>query len=227
MHGEREVSQWPRRVGVAVHLLVLVFCGWLLLGEGLQVLGEPFPGRWQPGDSARRLTLFLFGVVLFGRLTYTALRLLKRRFDWMELAGVVFACFVYQVGFALLGGTNPVPLDGVDLCGIALFAAGSLLNTLSEMHRRRFKERPENSGRLYTGGLFRYARHINYTGDLLWVTGWALVTRNPWAAFVPLALLGGFVFFFIPDISKHLRRKYGSDYERWAARTKRLIPFVY
>lgn len=45
-----------------------------------------------------------------------------------------------------------------------LFALGSFLETFSELQRRKFKKHSP-SGTLYTGGLFRYARNINYTGN--------------------------------------------------------------
>jgi hypothetical protein len=44
-------------------------------------------------------------------------------------------------------------------------------NGLSELQRYRWKRQPQNAGRLYTGGLFAYARHINYFGDQELFTG--------------------------------------------------------
>ena len=51
--------------------------------------------------------------------------------------------------------------------GILLFIIGSYINTYSEIQRKRFKDNPNNKGKLYTLGLFQYARHINYFGDIL------------------------------------------------------------
>ncbi len=39
-----------------------------------------------------------------------------------------------------------------------------MLNTVSELLRKSFKDNPVNQGKLYTGGLFKYAIHINYLG---------------------------------------------------------------
>ncbi|MGR5960169.1 DUF1295 domain-containing protein [Bacillus cereus] len=41
-----------------------------------------------------------------------------------------------------------------------------MLNTVSELLRKSFKDNPVNQGKLYTGGLFKYAIHINYLGGL-------------------------------------------------------------
>ena len=72
--------------------------------------------------------------------------------------------------------------------GVALYIAGSFLNTGSELQRKRWKERPENKGRLFTGGFFRYALHINYFGDEVLFAGYALITGQAWALLVPLLM---------------------------------------
>ncbi len=108
-----------------------------------------------------------------------------------------------------------------------MFFLGSFLNTGAEVQRRRFKANPENQGRLFTGGLFRFARHINYFGDSLWCLGWAVLTRNAWALCIPALLTFGFVFFFIPSLSKYLSARYQGEYDQWKEQTKAFIPFVY
>lgn len=227
MHGEQETSYAPRTAGVVLHLGVLGVAGWILLGGGIETVGSWFSQQWLPGDLPRRIVLLAFGCVLFARLAVASFWLLKRRFDWSELVGVALACVLYQIGFALLGATEAGALGIVGIVGIGLFLVGSYLNTCSEIQRKRFKDDPANKGKLYTGGLFRFARHINYFGDTLWVTGWAMVTRNPWSVIIPVALAAGFVFFFIPSLSGYLQQRYGEQYDEWAKTTKKFVPFVY
>ncbi len=213
MHGELEQSLIPRTTCNILHGLFLVIAGWIL-----------FDGQ---GDLARRFVLFSFGLITFLRIHLTFFGLLKRRFDWSEFWGVTFALFVYQVGFAFLGADSLRSPGIVDVLAIFVFLFGGYLNTYSEYQRLRFKERPENRGRLYTEGLFKYARHINYFGDFLWVGAWAVVAANYWALLVPLILGLGFIFYFIPPLTKHLRTKYGDQYDAWSQRTKIFIPFIY
>jgi len=227
MHGEEETTALPRTTWVAVHTLLLLVGAWLYFGGGAERIGSWFGRDWTAGDQARRAILLAFGVVTWLRMTLTATYLLRRRFGWDEFWGVLLATIVYQVGFALLGAAESAPLGFRDLAGIGLFVAGGFLNTGSELQRKRFKDDPANRGKLYTGGMFRLARHINYFGDSLWVTGWAILTANLWAALIPVALTAGFVYFFIPSLSKHLSRKYGDQYDAWTARTKALIPLIY
>lgn len=228
MHGEQEISNAPRTTCTLVHIAFLGIAAWFYFGGGTEVIsswlnGEPTPS----GNLTRRIVLFSFGVVLFFRIGLTLFYLLKRRFGWDELGGVTFALFLYQVAFALLGGRETRPIGVLDVVAIAIYLVGSYLNTESELQRKRFKDKPENQGVLYTQGLFRYARHINYFGDTMWVIAWAMMTRNIWSFIIPVYLAAMFIFFFIPSLTKHLKARYGDQYESWVKNTNAFIPFLY
>jgi len=64
--------------------------------------------------------------------------------------------------------------------GTALYIGGILVQTISEIQRRRFKENPANKGKPYGGGLFSLASHINYGGFTAWRTGYAMASGG-WA----------------------------------------------
>lgn len=228
MHGQRETSLLPRITTTVVHAALLAVGGWICFHDGSRVVFEWLGATVPPdGNPTRHLVLFVFGVVLFIRMTFVLFVLLERRFDWSEMGGVLFALFLYQIVFALLGSGAGEPLGALDALGILLYLGGSAVNSGSELQRRHFKSQPENRGRLYTGGLFHYARHINYFGDSLWITGWAIVTRSLWSIPIPIFITGLFLFAFIPSLTRHLRDRYGSQFESWAAETKAFFPFVY
>ena len=227
MHGERETTNVPRTTWVVAHLLILAAVGWLYFGGGVETIGGWFGREWTAGDFGRRYVLMGFGILLWVRMGLGAFVLLKRRFDWSECAAVTLAVGVYQLGFALLGATTASEIGTLDYVAIALFLLGSALNTGSEWQRKRFKDDPANKGKLYTEGLFGIVRHPNYLGDTLWATGWAMMTKNWWSVLIVVACVSGFVFFFIPELSKYLAERYGEQYDEWARRTKRLVPFIY
>jgi steroid 5-alpha reductase family enzyme len=146
------------------------------------------------------------------------------------LGGSVFhslAFGLYYVGFSLFAGPVSAPLGAAAYVGIALFLIGSLINSGSELIRDKWKKNPANKGVLYTGGLFRYSMHVNYFGDLLWVSGLAFMTANIWSVIVPLLLFCLFAFFNAPMLDKHLAEKYGDAFEEYRAKTKKIIPFIY
>ncbi len=212
MHGEQETSRLPRSVWAVAHLGFLVAAAALLLRPAAGV------------PPARAALLIAFGGVMWLRMAVTAFVFLRRRFGWSEMAGTAAATFLYQVGFAWLAARRAAPLDGWDALAVALFALGSAMNSGAEWQRRRFKARPENRGRLYTGGLWRRVRHVNYLGDVVWVSGWALATHHPWAMLVPPLLLAMFAFAMVPDLERYLERRYGADFRAWRQRSWALVP---
>ncbi len=227
MHGEVETSLVPRTTWVLAHLVILGVAWWILFAGGYDSISRMLGQKWPVGDPSRGGILFACGVVLWMRMLLGAYYLLTRRFRWGEAIAVIGAVTFYQLGFALAGAGTQEPLSGIDAIGISLFVLGSALTTGSEMQRKRFKDKREHKGQLFTGGFFRLARHVNYLGDSVWLTGWALITHNGWAALMPIVATGGFIFFFIPDLSRHLQSRYGEQYTQWSKRTARFIPFVY
>lgn len=227
MHGEYEKTLAPR-VFLAVCLAAaLAATGWLLLGGGLEALRAHWGTDWALASAARRWLLFGAAFIYFLRVLLTAFVLLKRKMGWGE--GVLISVWVaiIELLFTLLGGFNARTIGLVTWLGVVLYIAGSYLNTGSELERKRWKEHPENQGHMFTGGLFRYAMHINYFGDQLLFTGLALITGRAWALLVPLLMLAGFLFFSIPDLDRHLDAHYGAEFESYARRTRSFFPFLY
>ncbi len=227
MHGEVETSMKTRYFMLIVHVIIINFVTWIYFGGGIELIGYFFDFNWQPGNVTRRIILLIFSIVFFLRLNLTSFYLLRRKVDWKETGAIIGAIVFYQLGFALSGGAQSAPIDVVDYIAIIIFFIGSFLNTGSEFQRKRFKERPENKGKLYTGGLFGFARHINYFGDTVWLIGWAIMTRNLCSAIMPIFCTLNFVFFLIPMLSKYLEEHYKEQYRKWASKTKKFIPFVY
>ena len=119
-----------------------------------------------------------------------------------------------------------IPLTDWTLSGGTLY--GLIVETVADVQLWGFKRRPENRGRLMTGGLFRYSRHPNYFGEMLVWWGLGLIAfagSGALAAFVgPLVLtvlllkVSG-----VAMLDAHLAAS-KPGYSDWAARTSALIP---
>lgn len=200
---------------------------WLLSGGGIGSVGARFGQVWNPGDRARRLCLEVMLSIYFVRVLFTQFVFLKRAVSWREACMIVPWVLSLYLLLAIAGGTNPAPLGAAGAAGAVLFVFGSWMNSYAEYARHAWKLHPENHGRLYTLSLFRYSRHPNYLGDLISFSGLCLISGR-WATIaVPLIMLAGFVFANIPMLDSHLHDHYGPAFDEYAARTRKLIPFVY
>lgn len=113
--------------------------------------------------------------------------------------------------------------------GAAMFTLGILTEPLAEWQRQRFKADPANAGKPYTGGLWQYARHINYGAYTLWRAGYALTSSGfTWAAAVGAFFFTDFVTRAVPILDDYCTGRYGMYWEEFKRKTPYiLIPYVY
>ncbi len=129
--------------------------------------------------------------------------------------------------FTYVGGNQSQSINTDDVIGILLYLFGSYLNTYSEYLRYIWKQRPENKGRLYKQGLCIYSIHINYFGDVVLFSGWAIITQNTTMLLIPFFMTLNFAVFIIPSLDDYLEKKYGEEFQEYAKSTKRFIPFIF
>jgi steroid 5-alpha reductase family enzyme len=94
------------------------------------------------------------------------------------------------------------------LLGTVLYAIGLSAEAISEIQRRRFKDKPANKGKVYSGGLFSLARHINYGGYTVWRTGYALASSGwIWAALTFCWSFGDFSSRGVPVLDVYCQKR--------------------
>lgn len=224
----RHDNSFPQKIFITViEILLLWMSFWILFQNGSKWLVHTFSVHNAMEHVSRRIVIFIFNIVTFGRLSYMMFVLLKRKISWQESITIPFAFALYYVGFSLFVLPTSKALGFLDFGALVLFIAGSILNTGGEILRHKWKKKPENKGKLYTGGFFKYARHINYFGDLLWVMGYTIISGNYYAVIIPIVLFCFFAFYNAPLLDQYLKNKYGKAYERYASKTKMLIPFLF
>ena len=201
----------------------------LILAPSVSDAARELFGAFPPHKIAAPRAIILSStlVLLLLRMALTSLVLLPRRIQPPEAVAVGVWLAIIHLGTALAAMANPAPVGVTAIVGVVIFVAGSLLNTVSEHQRKRFKERPANRGRLYTKGLFRLAMHINYFGDIVWAIGLAMITGSIWAGAIPLLMTAMFVWVHIPRLDAHLAAGYGEEFERYRRSTKKLIPWLF
>lgn len=70
---------------------------------------------------------------------------------------------------------EPGYLTLLDWAGISLWTIGFLVESVSDWQLTQFKKHPENKGKLYTSGLWKYTRHPNYFGEAVLWWGFVLI----------------------------------------------------
>jgi len=218
----------PQRITLtSVHLFSLLISGWIYFGSGETFLAGIFGKPEVNTPEHLRILMFSLATIYFMRLVFTSFILLKRLMPWEEVYAVgPFVTFI-QIFFTILTVYNKASFQSTDWIWIAMFVTGSYLNTYSEWQRMIWKKYPENKGRLYTKGLFRYSMHINYFGDTVSFAGFGLLTGSIWGLSISLVMTLGFIFFHIPNLDKHLKEHYGKQFDEYSKMTKKFVPWIY
>jgi protein-S-isoprenylcysteine O-methyltransferase len=145
---------------------------------------------------------------------------------WIFIAVGIFAGITAANIFRFAAMPQPI----VTLIGVVLFLAGVLLRWYSINHLGRFftvDVAISAEHKVIETGPYRFVRHPSYTGALLAFVGFGLCLRN-WMAVVALLIPITAAFLWRIKVEERaLHDALGDDYSSYAARTKRLIPFVY
>jgi len=202
-----------------IHAGIVAICLWLALGAI----------DWLNPMRARLLS---FCAILYWlRHCVTLFVFLKRRIEYAEVFGLCLFMAIFEIGFLLLGAgvfaADRSPLGAMDGIAVMLVLLGSYLNTGSELQRWKWKENPSTKGQCYTEGLFGYAMHINYFGDTVLFIGWAILAASIFAWSIPIFVTAGFIFLHIPALDTYLSKRYGAEFDEYAKKTAKFIPFLY
>jgi protein-S-isoprenylcysteine O-methyltransferase Ste14 len=204
VHGDSTNSIGPRLAMTAAHVAGVGVAAYLLLGRGV---------------SSRAVVVLVCSLAYFLRYLLTSFYLLSRGVGWSEAAQVGPFLFAIQGLFGFLASGRTAPLRWLDWIALGIYVLGSVLNTEAELQRKRWKADPAHKGHLYRGGLFSLSMHVNYFGDVLLFTGFALVTSSAWALLIPLLMAIMFVLVHIPMLDSYLAQRYPEEFSEWARET--------
>ncbi len=220
-------SLTQKTVFAAIHFGAILVSFWVLFLPGQELVFAIFG---QPGTTVSTLSkivIFSSAFLYFVRHIFTLFVLLKREVQWNEVFGVAPFVAIIQIMFAVLTIYHKINFNPTDWIFIGLVILGSYLNTGSEWQRMVWKQKAVNKGKLYTKGLFKYSMHINYFGDTVLFTGFALLTGCYWALSVPVFITLGFLFYHIPELDNYLINRYKEQFTAYKSKTKIFAPWIY
>lgn len=79
----------------------------------------------------------------------------------------------------------------IEIIATLVWTTGFLFETTADQQLYRFKSKPENKGKVLTGGLWAYSRHPNYFGEFLVWWGYFLFALSAgawWTVYSPLLM---------------------------------------
>ncbi len=120
-------------------------------------------------------------------------------------------------------------LNAVRFVGVALFAVGfSAMNWSAASLGKQFSIQVtlQADHQLITGGPYQYIRHPRYLSIIIYNLGVALVFDS-WLALLCDVALTLVLLWRIHDEEVLLRQEFGSQWETYAHKSWRLIPYVY
>lgn len=104
--------------------------------------------------------------------------------------------------------TDVITSNPTLMLGLGLYTVGIITESAAEVDRKRFKDKPENKGKPYGGGLWSWATNINYGGYTLWRAGYAVSAAGlPWGAVVGAFFFYDFTTRAIPSLDRYCTKK--------------------
>jgi steroid 5-alpha reductase family enzyme len=133
----------------------------------------------------------------------------------------------------ILLGQGEVAPGALSWIGWGIAIIGLIIETVSDAQKYRFKSRKENRGRFMAEGLWKYSRHPNFFGEMLFWWGMTipgLLRFNGWEYLLFIGPV--FITFLllkvsgIPLLEKSWEQKWGQDpeFQEYRRRTAILIP---
>jgi len=175
------------------------------------------------GPVPRRSAVVFCTALFVARVVLQMAVFWSRSIPWKEVvfeAGGIIPLSIASLAYG--AAQSPHTLGWTGLCGLLVFLWGTWLNLWPEYQRHRWKLDPRNKGKLYKGGLFAVARHINYTGELVSFIGFSGVTGAAWTLWVPLAMGIGLATFSTWEIEFYLAQRYKEDWNDYV----KDVPYV-
>ncbi|CZR58618.1 uncharacterized protein PAC_08510 [Phialocephala subalpina] len=109
------------------------------------------------------------------------------------------------------------------------YFVGLAIEAVSETQRKTFKDDPKNAGKVYTGGLFGLARHINYGAYTIWRSSYALASGGwIWGGIVAAFFSWDFANRAIPVLDEYCKSRYGASWTEYKNKVPyKLVPGIY
>lgn len=141
------------------------------------------------------------------------------------LQGVLM--LIISTPIILTNGSQNGDLVLINILGVALWLIGFFFETIGDYQKFRFKQNPDNKGKVLSSGLWNYTRHPNYFGETaMWWGIWLIaIPVEYWLYGLISPLVLTFLLLFVSGIPM-LEKKYAGnpEWEQYKRRTSAFFP---
>lgn len=123
---------------------------------------------------------------------------------------------------------NNDSFDLLNIIGLVIMLIGVLFELVADINMIQFKKKRTSRSEIINVGLWKYSRHPNYLGEIIFWYGVALVfilsNINMWYLIIG-AILNTLLFLFISiPLAENNLKKYKTNYVEYQKRTRMLFP---
>jgi steroid 5-alpha reductase family enzyme len=233
-----------------IHLLIrnaaIVDAGWAaalgILALYYAVAGPGYPARkWAIASMAGFWGLRLAAYLLLSRVVGQPEegRYVQLRKEWKNNLALRFLFFfefqallvaVLSLPFLLTCLNTRAPLGRVEKFAAGLWLVSMIGEVIADLQLNAFKKNPENHGKTYRAGLWKYSRHPNYFFEwLIWVSYAVFALASPWGwiGLISPALILYFLLGItgIAATEAQALRTRGNEYRAYQRTTSTFVPW--
>jgi len=136
--------------------------------------------------------------------------------------------FLYLVSLPVLFiNFNKSIFSVIDALGVLIWIIGFTFESVGDYQLKKFKENPQNKGKLITTGLWKYSRHPNYFGEV--TQWWGIWVMSLFSPYWYLSIIGPITITFlitkvsgIPMLEKKMAEN--PDFLEYKRKTSVFIP---
>jgi len=171
--------------------------------------------------------LMIDAIVVFRLKTGSAENRDHRSLKLLMIGGPVVFAISIALSYATVGSVHSVALQwaGLVVLLIGIAVRSIAIAQLGRFHTPNVAIRGDHQ--LKEEGLYAYVRHPSYLGAMIGFLGFALSLGNWLSVIVMTSLTTCLYLYRINEEEAALAEAFGDAFRRYAARTKRLIPWVY
>ncbi|GJL62984.1 MAG: membrane protein [Nitrospirales bacterium] len=232
--------QWFHHNAVLADLGFCLVFGVMSLVSAIVIEGDPLR-KWLLGTMGMVYAFRLAWHLLVHRIyrknedaRYQTLR--KKMSKWAQFGffiyfqGQAVAVVIFLIPLVILMA-NPYPPFGIgEILGMMLWLMAIAGEALADYQLREFREIPENAGKTYRDGLWRYSRHPNYFFEMLiWCSYMVMAIGVPFGWYVligPVVMTGALLTVTgIPYAEAQALATRGEDYRAYQRTTSVFVPW--